>query len=88
MLAPGAPGLERFAARELCHYLYELYAISVSSLGSPNPAMDLNILLGSPETNPAIAGILGKAGWPKVSAQGMVLRRVSAAGKPALVLGV
>ncbi len=87
VVPPGAPELERFAARELQRYLYELYGASVSSVGSPNPAMDLNILLGSPGTNPAVAGTLGKAGWPKVSDQGMVLRRVSVAGKPALVIG-
>ncbi len=87
VVAPGAPELERFAARELRRYLYELYGTSVSSLASPSPAMDLNILLGSPETNPAVADTGGKDGWPKVSDQGMVLRRVSAAGNPALVLG-
>ena len=87
VVAPGAPELEHFAARELRRYLYELYGISVDSLDSPNPSMDLNILLGSPRTSPAVVDTLGEAGWPKISDQGMVLKRVSAAGRPGMVLG-
>ena len=87
VVGSGAPQLERFAARELRRYLYELYGTQARSQGSPDPAVDLNIPLGNPRTNPAILDTLGKAGWPQVSDQGMVLRKVSAVGKPALVLG-
>ena len=77
---PEAPALERFAAEELQRYLRLLYGPTVPIVteraGDTTPA----VLVGSPETNPAVA-ISGLAqGWPATSDQGIVLRGNAAAG--------
>ena len=62
VVGSGTPQLERFAARELRRYLYELYGTQASPQGSPDPAVDLNILLGNPKTNPAIVDSVTQVG--------------------------
>ena len=71
---PGAPALERFAAEELQRYLRLLYGVTVPVVdehaGEATPA----VLIGSPETNPAVASSSLARGWPTTSDQGIVLR--------------
>ncbi len=43
--------------------------------------------MGSPANIPAVLRALGMSGWPKVSDQGIVLKRTRLDGKPALVIG-
>jgi len=86
-IGPQAGELERFAADELAGYLDKLFhVVARPAVERPNSA-DVLLLVGTPETNPTIAGALGKDGWPKVSDQGIVLKRTTVEGKPALVIG-
>jgi hypothetical protein len=82
-----ADKLERFAAAELCGYLDKLYGIRTRPTTElPEPAETI-LLVGSPKMNPDIAKALGENGWPKISDQGIVLKRSELDGKPALVIG-
>jgi len=86
-IGPQAGELERFAADELAGYLDKLYCVAAKPAVERSEPADVVLLVGTPETNPAIAGALGKDVWPKVSDQGIVLKRTTAEGKPALVIG-
>jgi hypothetical protein len=44
-------------------------------------------LIGSPETNAVVKQATRRKGFPKVSDQGIVLRRTELAGHPALIVG-
>ncbi len=80
-----APALDRLAADEVAEHLQRLFAAQVDSVVTiPDDAANL-ILIGNPETNPAVkaAGDV----WPKLTAQGHALKSVRVAGKPALVVG-
>ena len=78
--------LELYAASELRKYLKSIYGLDASLANAVGTDCDGYLILGGPGSNPetsaALAGI-----WPKVSDQGIVLKRVSLSGKPALVLG-
>src|SRR4051812_15528852 len=87
VLGPRASELERYAADQLCEYLGKLYGIKVRPTTSLPRSADLGLLLGSPGTNPAVAAALGTAGWPKLSDQGLILKRARLDGKPVLVIG-
>ncbi len=54
---------------------------------SPFPPPEATLLVGSPQTNPATRTALGPDGWPDVTDQGIVLKRATLDGKPALVIG-
>jgi hypothetical protein len=86
-IGPEADDLERYAASELCGYLMKLYAIKVRPTTTMPGSADLGLLVGSPDTNPAVAAALGKTVWPTLSDQGLVLKRASLGGKPVLVIG-
>ena len=87
VLGPEAPDLEVFAAHELVRYLRELYGIRSELVRSLEAGSGLGILLGSPQTNPAFQSISAHHTWPRVSDQGIVLKRVSAGGRELLILG-
>ena len=74
VVGPNAPALERFAASELQRYLRILFGPTVpvveDAAGRPAHA----VLIGSPQTNPAIASSGLARGWPSTSDQGIVLR--------------
>jgi hypothetical protein len=74
-IGPQAGELERYAADELAGYLDRLYCIATKPVIERSTSADVLLLVGTPETNPTIAGALGKGGWPKVSDQGIVLKR-------------
>lgn len=87
LVGPQPDELEQYAASELAGYLDKLFHINAkpSTERTGNPATLL--LIGTPETNPLVAAALGQEGWPTVSDQGIVLKRTSVAGAPALVIG-
>ena len=87
VLGPEAPELEVFAAHELGRYLRELYGIQPELVRALGTGSRLSILLGSPQTNPAFQRISGHHTWPRVSDQGIVLKRVSGADREMLILG-
>jgi len=82
-----ATPLERFAAEELCGYLQKLYEIKSQPVDAVPQASSVIFLLGDPDTNPVIAQALAADGWPRLSDQGIVLKRGRLKDKPALVVG-
>ncbi|NOY42081.1 MAG: hypothetical protein GXP26_09625 [Planctomycetes bacterium] len=82
-----APELDRHAATELCGYLEKLYGIRTTPSDKASKKAEMVILVGNPETNPAIAKAIGAEAWPKLTDQGLVLKRVSLDGKPTLIIG-
>ncbi|MCA9003226.1 MAG: hypothetical protein KDB61_14985, partial [Planctomycetes bacterium] len=87
IVGPDSSDLERYAADELVRYLRQLFQIGAApTFERPNEA-EVLLLIGAPETNPAIAEALGDAGWPKLSDQGVVLKRTQLNETPALVIG-
>jgi hypothetical protein len=82
------PDLERFAASELCNYLAKLYGIQVYPSRSLSNSSQAVFLIGSPQTNAAVKkATAGSRAFPKVTDQGIVLRRVDYEGRPALIVG-
>ena len=79
--------LERFAAGQLCDSLDKLYGIAVRPTTKPPQSAKMSFLVGSPKTNPVVARTLRENDWPKISDQGIVLKRVTFDGKPALIVG-
>lgn len=74
-----APPLEKLAASELSALFVDLFEAE-TSIGSQAPSAGVpTVLVGSPETNPAIT-----QPWPKVSRQGQVIKSV---GGGVLVVG-
>ncbi len=82
-----APPIEQFAADELAGYLTKLYRIEAARPTSPDGYRGTLFLIGSPSTNSHIRKALGHKGWPQISDQGIVLKRVRYANLPALVIG-
>lgn len=81
-----APQIEHFAAAELCGYLDKLYGIKTQP-GTAVPAeAQVVLLIGGPLTNPAVRQAIG-TNFPRVSEQGIVLKRTRAGNKPALIIG-
>ena len=76
IIAPEADKLERFAAAELCGYLDKLYGIKTRPTTEVPELAEAILLVGSLKRNPAATKVLGETGWPKVSDQGIVLKRV------------
>lgn len=78
--------LELHAASELRKYLRSLYGLDAPLENSIDPGYDGYLIVGDPSSNPATGAAL-KGFWPKLSDQGIVLKRVNLQGKPGLVLG-
>ena len=87
VVGEAAPELDRYTAGELCGYLDKLYGIHAAPTEQVSASVDAVILVGTPETNPAVAKAIGSDAWPKVTDQGIVLKRVVVNGKPALIVG-
>ena len=79
--------LERYAADELARYITRLFHVEVTRGGAQSPPADVLLLVGTPQTNPAVSQALGSGNWPQVSDQGIVLKTASLDGKPVLVVG-
>jgi len=86
-IGPKANDLQRYAADELAGYLGKLFRIEARPAVQRPESADVLLLVGAPGTNPAVAKALGKEAWPKVSDQGIVLKKTSLDGKPALIVG-
>jgi hypothetical protein len=80
-----ATKLERLAAEELAVMLGRLFKIKAEIAARPDDAAAAVILVGRPSANPALAQAVG-SGWPNLTDQGIVLRRLRTA-KPTLVVG-
>ena len=87
VVGSAAPELERFAARELCDYLAKLYRIQAYPARDLSTASQAVFLIGSPETNATVKQATSRKAFPKVSDQGIVLRRAELQGRPALIVG-
>jgi len=87
VIAAKAPKLQRYAAEELCSYLEKLYGIHISPVAKIPVDADSVILIGSPTTNSSVSKAIGSKPWPKVTDQGLVLKRFELDGKPALIIG-
>lgn len=78
-----APELERYAARELCGYLSNLFGIKASATNSlPRTATGV-FLIGSPDSN----GLIARNEFPAVSDQGVVLKSTKVGERPCLIVG-
>ncbi len=83
---PTAPELELTAARELAGYIQQLFGLIPQVSDWVPDGCDAVFLIGSPETNPAVAQAVGQW-WPSLSEQGFVLRKLGNQELPALVAG-
>ena len=72
---------------ELSGYLKKLFHADAKPSTEPAAAADPVLLIGTPQTNPAVAQVLGTDGWPHISDQGIVLKHATFEGRPALVIG-
>ena len=83
-----ASPLEKEAADELAMQWKRLFGVNVQRFSDKFPATNsLAVLVGNPDTNPAVAEIVGKT-WPKLSDQGIVIREVPVPVPPrVLVVG-
>src|SRR5215813_5009190 len=83
IVGTNAPQLERFAASELCTYLKRLYGVNAEPSSAAAPGAQVVFLIGNPLSNPAIRKAAG-SNFPRVSEQGIVLRRTRVGRVPAL----
>lgn len=81
-----APKLTRFAADEMSGQLKTLFDAEVTVSNSIRPDAANVILLGQPDTNPALAKAIGDA-WPKLTEQGIVIKTIGPADKRQLIVG-
>ena len=73
VVGPGAPELERFAARELTGQLERLFDVT-TIIGTSLPLKATSVVVvGGPQFNPAAAEVLGDH-WPSLSNQGILIR--------------
>jgi hypothetical protein len=87
VIAEAASELEEYAARELCDYVEKLYDIHTTPTEKAPHDVDAILLIGIPTTNPAIRQALGSDACPKLTDQGIVLKRALVGGTPALIVG-
>jgi len=87
LIGADAKKLERHAADELCGYLDKLFGIKTRPTTELPESAEVSLLVGSPKANRNVARALGEKGWPKLSDQGIVLKRAKLEGRPVLVIG-
>jgi hypothetical protein len=83
----GAPELERFASGELRAYLEKLFGIRAQAATSAPAAAEALFLIGSAETNQLVKQAKVARPFPRLSDQGILLRRATVGGTPALIVG-
>ena len=87
VIGPDAPEMERFAASELGRYLRECFGAEVSIGREAVDSAEVLFLVGSPATNPAVRRATALRAFPKVSDQGLVLRRLRQRGRRSFLVG-
>jgi hypothetical protein len=85
VIGPQADQLERQAAHELCRYLDKLFGIKARPTTELHPSAETLLLVGNPNSNPAVAAAMGED-WPELTDQGIVLKRLDSEA-PTLVVG-
>ncbi len=86
VVGPAADDLERYAADQLCSYLNALYGCTIQPQTEWTASTDTCLLVGNPASHPLIRRTV-ENDWPKVSDQGIVLKRAQLDGKRVLVVG-
>jgi hypothetical protein len=86
VVAENAPELEQLAATELAAQFEKLWGAEAQIAAKPPAKSNAVILIGSPDTNPAVKAAVGK-NWPAVSDQGIVLRSIEADSGKRLIVG-
>lgn len=87
LIGSAAPELERFAAQELCDYLAKLFGIHATPSRTPSEGAQAAFRVGGPQTNAAITPDSAGDAFGDLSDQGLVLRRSTGPGCPALIVG-
>ncbi len=82
-----ADPLERYAADELCGYFDQLFGIKTQPVTEIPESSKAVLLVGNPKSNSLVAKALSKKEWPKLSDQGLFLKRTELDGKSTLVIG-
>ena len=86
IVSENAPGLERFAAEQLCDYLEKLFGLQTRPMPSVSAEAETLFLIGSLDADVAVQGTTEGDGFPPASEQGFILRRVQFQGRPSLVV--
>ncbi len=86
-VGPKPTEVERYAAQELAKYLDSLFHIQARPATAAAKSARTILVVGNPQSNPAVVSALGKDGWPRVSEQGIVLKPCRLEGRSALVIG-
>ena len=87
LISQDSSKLEQYAAKQLCHYLQERFGVTTNPSHQSRVDSQLALIVGGPTSNPAAVRALDGAAWPKISDQGIVLKPVQLANKPALIIG-
>lgn len=87
LIGDDAEEIERYAAEQLCSYLRKLFAIRTRPATRLPRSADVLLLIGNPATNHIVGEATARKAFPKLSEQGIVLRRLRLKGKPALLVG-
>lgn len=75
-----------YAAQMLSTHWQALYHAEVSLVETPAAKPDYRLLLGNPQTNPALARAIG-TDWPQQGAQGVVVRVLKNQRTPTVLVG-
>ncbi len=86
IVGDAAPELERFAAEQLCDYLNKLFGIRASPTTTIPASAQFLFLIGNPQTNALLRSARRQRPFPKVSGQGIILRRSELEKRPALIV--
>src|SRR5262245_41706555 len=86
VVAADASRLEKFAVAELAAQFKRLFDADVRIADKVPAGASALVLIGNPQTNPAIASAVGK-GWPKLTDQGHLLRSIAVGDAKALNVG-
>lgn len=83
--AKNAPSLEQSAAYEVAALVDRVCKVTYAKSDTLPPSGDV-ILVGTPETNPAVKEVVG-TNWPKLSEQGHLLKSAALKDRQALIVG-
>ena len=87
VVSQAASDLERYAAAELCRYLAGCFGAEISPAETVPADADCVFLLGTPESNPAVAAATARRPFPELGEQGFLLRRARFKNRKAMILG-